>query len=70
MKWSRQLISEETIQLLLDNGDVSTNPIAKNHISNHIYSSFKILNDKLLKKDMEFIKNKLVIFRKDTESPI
>ena len=54
-----ELISEEIIQLLLNNGDVSTNPIAKNHISDHIYSSFKILNDKLRKRDMEFIKNKL-----------
>ena len=54
-----QLISKETIQLFLDNGDVSTNPNVKRHILDHIYSSFEILNDKLLKRDMEFIKNKL-----------
>jgi hypothetical protein len=54
-----QLISEETIQLFLDSGDVSANPTTKRHILNHIYSSFGILNDKILKRDMEFIKNKL-----------
>jgi DNA replicative helicase MCM subunit Mcm2 (Cdc46/Mcm family) len=55
----KQLISEETIQLFLDNGDVKINPITKRQISDHIYSSFEFLNDKLLKRDMEFIKNKL-----------
>ena len=54
-----QLISEETIQLFLDNDDSVTNPKKKRHILDHIYFSFEILNDKLLKRDMEFIKNKL-----------
>jgi DNA polymerase I len=55
----KRLISEEIIQLFLDNGCVNTNSIAKHQILDHISSSFEILNDKLLKRDMEFIRNKL-----------
>lgn len=55
-----QLISKEIIQLFLDKGDVSTNPNVKRHILDHIYSSFENLNDKLLTRDMDFIKNKLL----------
>ena len=54
-----QLISKETIQQFLNNRDVSINPNAKRHILDHIEWSFEILNDKLQKRDMEFIKNKL-----------
>jgi DNA replicative helicase MCM subunit Mcm2 (Cdc46/Mcm family) len=54
-----QLISKETIQLFLDGDDVITDPNTKRHILDLIYSSFEIMNDKLLKRDMDFIKNKL-----------
>jgi DNA polymerase elongation subunit (family B) len=52
------LISKETIQLFLDDGDVITDQ-SKRHLLDHINSSFETLNDKLLTRDMEFIKNKL-----------
>jgi hypothetical protein len=54
-----QLISKETIQLSLGKGDVSTDTNLKRHILNQIYSAFEILNNRLLTRNMDFIKNKL-----------
>ena len=54
-----QLISKETIQLFLDEGTVITDAPVKRHILNHIYSAYEFLNDKLLTRDIDFIKSKL-----------
>ena len=54
-----QLLSKETIQLFLDNGDVRAEPNVRRQILNHAHLSFDILSDKLRIKDMEFIKSKL-----------
>jgi hypothetical protein len=54
-----QLISKETIQLFLDNDNISTDANLKRHVLIHINSTFEILKVRLHTRDMEFIKNKL-----------
>jgi hypothetical protein len=54
-----QLISKETIQLFLCKADVSGDINIKYYISNYVHSAIEILNNKLLTRDMDFIRNKL-----------
>jgi hypothetical protein len=54
-----RLISRETIEIFLDQGGVSTDDKVKRQILDHIRSAFGTLSDRLLVKDIKFIKEKL-----------
>ncbi|HYZ58787.1 MAG TPA: DNA polymerase domain-containing protein [Nitrososphaeraceae archaeon] len=65
-----RLVDKEALELFL-NGDANTgnNGKAKQHVLNHIRSAFGILGDKLLVRDMDFIKEKL-FYTMQTKDPL
>lgn len=65
-----RLVDKETLELFL-NGDANTGNggKAKQHVLNHIRSAFGILDDKLLVRDMDFIKEKL-FYTMQTKDPL
>jgi hypothetical protein len=64
------LVDKETLELFL-NGDANNgnNGKAKQHVLNHIRSAFGTLGDKLLVRDMDFIKEEL-FYTMQTKDPL